>query len=737
MRCARIFQQTPRQWIRPAARIAAICLIATTCDAQSKPVASATRQPQSSLTQELNKYPGLLPEFAQLFTKLQNNVQYPASRSESHLLPLLPASTIVYGAFPNYGDAAHQVLQIFRQELQDSAVLRDWWHSGERAASGPKIEKLFENFCQVHQYLGDEVVVSGVMEGRNPALLVVAEVRKPGLKKFLQQMIDTYGGESKAGVRVLDLQELASAKETSPSDELKLLVRPDFVVGAEKLEILRAFNARLDQGSREFASAPFGQRVAQEYQSGVTVLTGADLQKILEQTPNPAKQDASFRRSGFADVKYLVWERRGVGAQALSQAELSFTGPRRGTAAWLAKPARLGSLDFVSPDAMAAAALVLTSMAQVFDDMQELAGPSSDPFAAIAGGEKALNLSVKDDLLGCLGGELAVELDAIAPPRPAWKAIVSVKDAARLQRTVSTLLALTQLQSADVEDGGITFHSVTVPSSTVPAEINYAFVDGYLIVASSHDAVADAIRLHKSGGSLAKSPRFLATRPPGHSSDASGMFYEDPLIMAALQLRNVAPEMAESLAQVSRDSTPAVFYLYGDDTTIREASGGGTLDIATILVVAAVAIPNVLRSKIAANEASAVGSVRTVNTAQVTYEATYPKRGFAPDLATLGLDPRDPKAYSAEHAGLLDATLANETCAGDAWCTKSGFQFKITAICKQHVCTDFVVVTTPVNTNTGTRSFCATSDGAIRWKIGPPLTSPITLPDCKAWPRIQ
>src|SRR5438309_3701150 len=92
MRCARIFQQTPRQWIRPAARIAAICLIATTCDAQSKPVASATRQPQASLTRELNKYPGLLHEFAQLFSKLQNNVQYPASRSESHLLPLLPAT---------------------------------------------------------------------------------------------------------------------------------------------------------------------------------------------------------------------------------------------------------------------------------------------------------------------------------------------------------------------------------------------------------------------------------------------------------------------------------------------------------------------------------------------------------------------------------------------------------------------------------------------------------------------
>ena len=416
MRCPRTFQQKSCPWIRYAAEMAALLVVAPTCLAQSKPVTPATPPPPSSLTQALNQYPGLLPEFGQLFTKLQNNVQFPAPRSESRLLPLLPASAIAYGAFPNYGDLAHQVLQIFRRELEDSAVLRDWWHSGDRAAGGRKTEDLIEKFYELHQYLGDEIVVSGVMEGRRPALLAVAEVRKPGLKKFLQQMIDECGGESKAGVRAMDPGELAAAKDKDSTNGWKLLVRPDFVVAAEKLELLRSFNTRLDQGRREFASAPFGQRVLEEYHDGVSVLAAADLQKILEQTANPATQDAAFRLSGFADVKYLVWERKGAGAQAINQAELSFTDPRHGSAAWLAKPAPLGSLDFVSPDAMAAATVVLTSMPQIFDDMKELAGPSSDPFAAIAGGEKALNLSVKNDLLGCLGGELTLELDTVRPP---------------------------------------------------------------------------------------------------------------------------------------------------------------------------------------------------------------------------------------------------------------------------------------------------------------------------------
>ena len=49
-----------------------------------------------------------------------------------------------------------------------------------------------------------------------------------------------------------------------------------------------------------------------------------------------------------------------------------------------------------------------------------------------------------------------------------------------------------------------------------------------------------------------------------------------------------------------------------------------------------------------------------MNVAQVTYAATYPERNYAPNLATLGIDPRNPKTESPEHAGLLDENLAME-----------------------------------------------------------------------------
>src|ERR1700693_4664688 len=58
--------------------------------------------------------------------------------------------------------------------------------------------------------------------------------------------------------------------------------------------------------------------------------------------------------------------------------------------------------------------------------------------------------------------------------------------------------------------------------------------------------------------------------------------------------------------------------------------------VAIILIIAAIAIPNLLRARIAANESSAVSSIRTINTAQISYQSAYPTVGYAATLAALG-----------------------------------------------------------------------------------------------------
>lgn len=87
--------------------------------------------------------------------------------------------------------------------------------------------------------------------------------------------------------------------------------------------------------------------------------------------------------------------------------------------------------------------------------------------------------------------------------------------------------------------------------------------------------------------------------------------------------------------------------------------------VAIILIIAAIAIPNLLRSRIAANQASAVGSIRTLNTAEITYASTY-NSGYSTSLADLA-PPATGASPTSTAAGLIDSVLAGGS--------KSGYSF--------------------------------------------------------------
>jgi len=133
--------------------------------------------------------------------------------------------------------------------------------------------------------------------------------------------------------------------------------------------------------------------------------------------------------------------------------------------------------------------------------------------------------------------------------------------------------------------------------------------------------------------------------------------------------------------------------------------------VAIILIIAAIAIPNLLRSRIAANEASAVGSIRTINTSEVTYASTYPNVGFAllPALGGTG--------GSSAGAGLVDSVLA----AG----TKSGYVFAFTTggATGTGPATTYTVNGDPQNSQTGQRHFYSDQSGVIRFNVSAAATA--------------
>jgi len=97
--------------------------------------------------------------------------------------------------------------------------------------------------------------------------------------------------------------------------------------------------------------------------------------------------------------------------------------------------------------------------------------------------------------------------------------------------------------------------------------------------------------------------------------------------------------------------------------------------VAIILVIAAIAIPDFMRSRVAANQASAVGSLRTLNTAEFNYAATYNK-GYSATLGYLGPPPAGAVA-DITHAGVADKVLSGTAAGGPAAMTssKSGYIF--------------------------------------------------------------
>jgi len=136
--------------------------------------------------------------------------------------------------------------------------------------------------------------------------------------------------------------------------------------------------------------------------------------------------------------------------------------------------------------------------------------------------------------------------------------------------------------------------------------------------------------------------------------------------------------------------------------------------VAIILIIAAIAIPNLLRARMAADESSAVASIRTITTGEVTYQTAYPTVGYAPALTNLGGALGAACAPSSTTSCLIDAVLSNN--GNPANSGKSGYSFQTGAgTVVGGVNSGYTVVAVPLSINqTGIRGFCAEEDAVVR-----------------------
>jgi type IV pilus assembly protein PilA len=129
--------------------------------------------------------------------------------------------------------------------------------------------------------------------------------------------------------------------------------------------------------------------------------------------------------------------------------------------------------------------------------------------------------------------------------------------------------------------------------------------------------------------------------------------------------------------------------------------------VAIILIIAAIAIPNLLRSRIAANQASAVGSLRTLNTAEITYSSTY-NVGFTAAMSYLAPTSTASTNPTSTAAGLIDSVLASGA--------KSGYNFTYTPGVADSTgrINTYSFIAVPITSSTGTNYYYTDQSGVIR-----------------------
>ncbi|PYP93611.1 MAG: hypothetical protein DMG65_00560 [Candidatus Angelobacter sp. Gp1-AA117] len=530
-------------------------------------------------SQNLDKHLALLAAFAHLQNRLEHEVQLPGLRYESKLLPLLPQSTILYAGIPNLGDAIQQANQLFQQELQQSAVLNEWWQQTHAGKNGNDFQQAIERIHQLGQYLGNEIVFSIGGEGENYRPLLVAQVQKPGLKEFIQQLTANHANH---GLQVLDEQELTQTTVPANEHGLFIVVRSDMVIASPDINFLRSFDAQLQQGGGGFAATPFGQRLTQAYNGGTELLFGANLQEMEHRRSyGTGRRQAAFQQTGFADLQYLVVERKDLPAQTLNNAELTFTGPRHGFASWLSAPASIGGLDFVSPNAGLVGALVSKSGAEKYEDVINfITASGEDANAHIAKVETELRIRLREDLANTLGGEITFALDGPLLPTPSWKIIAEVYDSARLQQSIQQIIQDANSHTNDgrsvtLEDqvvDGITYHTLNFPEAGKLGGITYAFTDGYMILGPSRAMVMDAIHTHQSGNSLAKSGDFHKLLPQDQFTNVSALLYQNLAPVIGPVAQQLTRSQLESLKAIAAETKPSLVCAYGEESSIRVAS---------------------------------------------------------------------------------------------------------------------------------------------------------------------
>lgn len=558
-----------------------------------------------------SRYAAVLSGLARLKNELKN-VQQPGVRNSTHLLDLMPENTVVYAALPNLTDTITESHRIIQERMSQNAALREWWEK-EQSGRAQNMDQVVETIRQFGSHLGDEIAVSVSMDeqGRPGEPLVLAELKDAaGFRQVLEQQVAKIsGGQNRPEIAFVENPLTATGDGTAKKEKLHVWIQNNLFAASPKLSQLQQLATVIGAGGNSsFTATPFRNRIAQVYESGAGIVIAANLEKVVAQTQSErakgsdaAKQENALNKLGILSVKYFVLDQKDTNGKTHTQASLSFNDMQRGIPSWLAAPGPMGSLEYISPDANVVAGFVVKNPVSLVDDLLGVLDTVSPDLRKTLEKQQAeRGLDVRNDIAAPLGGEFAFAIDGPILPTPSWKMVFEVNDPAHLQQTLERVVDEVNKEAAKFGKTGLSWDKADVSGRmyyTLKSadfglvEVNYTFVNGYMIVGPSRALVQRAISSHDSGQSLLRSAKFTAGLPADGNANFSAVFYHNlgALVPAGLAstAQNLPSGPRQAVSALAGDMQPTLAYAYaqGDSITFAANTEGGPFGLgpATLL----------------------------------------------------------------------------------------------------------------------------------------------------------
>ena len=542
-------------------------------------------------------------------SKELNKVQQPGVRNSTHLLDLMPENTVVYAALPNLTSTIAESHRIMQERINQNPALRQWYEKEQTGRHrGPGMDQVIGTVREFGEYLGDEVAVSLSMneKGEPNSPLVLAELKNSaGFRQFLEQEIAKYAGnpQGRPSLQFVDdplTATAATAEAGKKTDTLYVWIRNDLFAASPKLDQLQSLAGLMQKGNTSpFTGTAFHGRIAQIYKEGAGLVVAANLEQLIEKNKaemtkgeNVAQREGALKQLGILNLKHFALDQKDEQGKTHTRAVLSFS-EARGIPSWLAEPAPMGSLEYISPDANVVAGFVVKDPVSLVDDLLGVVETvSPDLRKNLDKLQAERGLDIRKDFAAPLGGEFAFAIDGPILPTPSWKMVFEVNDPQHLQQTLERVVAEVNKEAARFGKTGLVWDRAeisgrtyyTLKSADFGLEVNLTYVNGYMVVGPSRAMVERAVRSQEAGYSLLRSARFTAGLPADGNANFSAIFYHNlgPLVQPfadriASSANNLPKEHAEAIKKMAADMPPTLAYAYaqGDSITFAANTEGG------------------------------------------------------------------------------------------------------------------------------------------------------------------